>query len=99
DCEADLRDIIDWARQRQQRFTVRLVKGAYWDYETIIAEQRHWPVPVFSHKGETDANFEKLSLLLLENHEAVDAAFGTHNVRSIAYALAQAERLGVPQRN
>src|SRR5690606_28048030 len=53
----------------------------------------------FSRKPETDANFEKLSLNLLENDDAVDAAFGTHNVRSIAHALAQAERLGVPARN
>jgi RHH-type proline utilization regulon transcriptional repressor/proline dehydrogenase/delta 1-pyrroline-5-carboxylate dehydrogenase len=99
DCEADLRDIIEWSRDRKQRVTVRLVKGAYWDYETIIAQQRHWPVPVFEHKAETDANFEKLSLMLLENHDAVDAAFGTHNVRSIAFALAQAERLGVQRRD
>ncbi len=99
DCEADLRAITAWARERKRRITVRLVKGAYWDYETVIAQQRHWPVPVFEHKAATDANFEKLSLVLLENDNTVDAAFGTHNVRSIAYALAQAERLGVPQRN
>src|ERR1043165_1354663 len=41
DCEADLRDVLDWARQQKRRITVRLVKGAYWDYETIIAQQRH----------------------------------------------------------
>jgi RHH-type proline utilization regulon transcriptional repressor/proline dehydrogenase/delta 1-pyrroline-5-carboxylate dehydrogenase len=99
DCETDLDDIIKWARARGGRTTVRLVKGAYWDYETIIAQQRHWPVPVFAHKGETDANFEKLSLKLLENEDAVDAAFGTHNVRSIAHALAHAERLGIDRRN
>src|SRR5690606_7554196 len=64
-----------------------------------IAQQRHWPEPVFSRKPETDANFEKLSLILLENDDAVDAAFGTHNVRSIAHALAKAQRLGVPARN
>jgi RHH-type proline utilization regulon transcriptional repressor/proline dehydrogenase/delta 1-pyrroline-5-carboxylate dehydrogenase len=99
DCEADLRDIIAWARQQRRRPTVRLVKGAYWDYETIIAQQRHWPVPVFARKVETDANFEKLSLLLLESDDAVGAAFGTHNVRSIASALAQADRLGIDRRN
>lgn len=99
DCETDLRDIIDWSREQKRRITVRLVKGAYWDYETIIAQQRHWPVPVFEHKAETDANFENLSLMLLENHDAVDAAFGTHNVRSIAFALAQAEKLGVHHRD
>src|SRR5438128_1536897 len=78
DCEADLRDIISWAREQHRRVTVRLVKGAYWDYETIVAQQRHWPVPVFDQKEDTDANFEKLSLLLLENEDAVEAAFGTH---------------------
>ena len=65
----------------------------------VIAQQRRWPVPVFAHKAETDANFEKLSLMLLENEEAVEAAFGTHNVRSIAYVLAQAERLGLDRRS
>src|SRR5205814_1199764 len=83
---------------QKRRVTVRLVKGAYWDYETVIASQRDWPVPVFSHKTETDANFEKLSLYLLENEDAVTGAFGSHNVRSVAHALAQAERLGVDRR-
>src|SRR5947207_10136433 len=64
-----------------------------------MAQQRHWPVAVFAHKEETDANFEKLSLMLLENEDVVDAAFGTHNVRSIAHVLAQAERLGIEPRN
>jgi RHH-type proline utilization regulon transcriptional repressor/proline dehydrogenase/delta 1-pyrroline-5-carboxylate dehydrogenase len=31
-----------------------LVKGAYWDYETILAEQRGWPYPVFTDKRESD---------------------------------------------
>src|SRR5260370_15464021 len=99
DCEADLKGIIGWAREHDRRVTVRLVKGAYWDYETVVANQRHWPTPVFARKAETDANFEALSLKLLENADAVDAAFGTHNVRSIAHCLAQAERLGVDPRS
>lgn len=99
DCEADLEGIISWARAQRRRITVRLVKGAYWDYESLMAEQRHWPVPVFAHKPETDANFEKLSVMLLENEDAVEAAFGTHNVRSIAHVLAQAERLGLARRS
>ena len=78
---------------------MRLVKGAYWDYETVMAHQRHWPVPVFSQKAETDANFERLSLFLLENAAIVDAAFATHNARSIAHVLAQAERLGIDPRD
>ena len=98
DSERDLRELIAWARSRQRAITVRLVKGAYWDYETILAQQRNWPVPVWSRKAETDANFEKLSLLLLEESDLIAPAFATHNVRSCAYALAQAERLNVDPR-
>src|SRR6266705_5503590 len=32
DAENDLDDLIAWGRERGIRFTVRLVKGAYWDY-------------------------------------------------------------------
>jgi RHH-type transcriptional regulator, proline utilization regulon repressor / proline dehydrogenase / delta 1-pyrroline-5-carboxylate dehydrogenase len=98
DCERDLRDLIAWARVRRRPLTIRLVKGAYWDYETILAEQRDWPVPVWSKKAESDANYEKLSIVLLENADIVSAAFASHNVRSCAHAIAQAERLGVDQR-
>ncbi|MBM3890034.1 MAG: aldehyde dehydrogenase family protein, partial [Verrucomicrobia bacterium] len=98
-CESDLRDLIAWARERRRRVTVRLVKGAYWDYETVIARQRGWPCPVFERKPESDANFEKLTVLLLENADAIGAAFGTHNVRSIAHALAQSRRLGLDDRD
>src|SRR5206468_998347 len=35
---------------------------------------------------------------LLENEDILTAALGTHNVRSVAHALAQAERLGVDRR-
>ncbi|MDB6167227.1 MAG: rocA1 [Verrucomicrobia bacterium] len=95
DCEADLRDLVDWARQRQRPLSVRLVKGAYWDYETILAQQRDWPIPVWQQKAESDANYEKLTLLLLENIDIVTPNFASHNVRSCAHALAQAERLGI----
>ena len=40
---------------RERRGTpvwVRLVKGAYWDYETVIAAQNDWPVPVFTQKWQ-----------------------------------------------
>jgi RHH-type proline utilization regulon transcriptional repressor/proline dehydrogenase/delta 1-pyrroline-5-carboxylate dehydrogenase len=98
DSEADLRELIAWARARSRPITVRLVKGAYWDYETVLAAQRGWPSPVWSEKPETDANFENLSRLLLEHAPVVTAAFATHNVRSCAYAIAQAERLGLDPR-
>src|SRR5471032_97996 len=98
DCERDLRDLIAWARKNRRPIGVRLVKGAYWDYETILAQQRDWPIPVWARKPESDANYEKLSLLLLENIDIVSPAFASHNVRSCAHDIAQAERLKIDPR-
>ncbi|MEB3336018.1 MAG: proline dehydrogenase family protein, partial [Leptolyngbyaceae bacterium] len=99
DTEKDLRGLISWAKQRGNPITIRLVKGAYWDQETIKSVQKDWPQPVFSQKPSTDANFEKLTQILLENHAHLYAAIGSHNVRSQAHAIAIAEVLKIPRRN
>ncbi|MBD0362965.1 MAG: proline dehydrogenase family protein, partial [Coleofasciculus sp. C3-bin4] len=98
DSEQDLRDWISWAKQRGYPLTVRLVKGAYWDQETIKAAQKDWPQPVYNDKAATDANFEKMTQLMLENHEYIYSAIGSHNVRSQAIAIAIAESLNIPRR-
>lgn len=96
--ERDLTDLIEWVRHRGSPITLRLVKGAYWDYETVIARQRGWPIPVFLAKEETDANFEKLTLRLLEHHDLLHPAIASYNIRSIAHAIAAARSLGVPEK-
>src|SRR5216110_2568625 len=95
DSEGDLRDLIAWGRKRGTRFAVRLVKGAYWDYETTKSLQNGWDCPVYFQKPQSDANFETLTRLLLENESTVTAAFGSHNVRSIAHAQAVADEFGI----
>jgi RHH-type proline utilization regulon transcriptional repressor/proline dehydrogenase/delta 1-pyrroline-5-carboxylate dehydrogenase len=96
--EQDAKDLIAWAKQRGYPITIRLVKGAYWDQETIKSRQKHWPNPVFTDKTETDANFERITQLLLQNHAVISCAIGSHNVRSHAKAVALAEMLQVPRR-
>jgi RHH-type proline utilization regulon transcriptional repressor/proline dehydrogenase/delta 1-pyrroline-5-carboxylate dehydrogenase len=96
DSEKDARDLIRWAHQRRRRIGVRLVKGAYWDSEIAWAEQKGWPIPVYLDKAETDASYERLSRLLLEAHDVIDAAFGSHNLRSLAHAIVAAKELGLP---
>jgi RHH-type proline utilization regulon transcriptional repressor/proline dehydrogenase/delta 1-pyrroline-5-carboxylate dehydrogenase len=98
DSQQDLRDVITWAKERGYPLTVRLVKGAYWDQETIKAAQKDWSQPVYNNKAATDANFEALTQLLLENHEYLYSAIGSHNVRSQAHAIAIAETLNIPRR-
>lgn len=93
--EHDLVRLVDLARRRNTPFTVRLVKGAYWDHETIVAAQEHWPVPVFTSKAETDAQFETLAARLVENWQWTRPALGTHNIRSMAAGLAAAEVAGL----
>jgi RHH-type proline utilization regulon transcriptional repressor/proline dehydrogenase/delta 1-pyrroline-5-carboxylate dehydrogenase len=99
DTAADLEGLAAWAEQRGVPIWVRLVKGAYWDYETIVAAQQDWPVPVFTQKAESDANYERLTRFLMERYTLLRPALGSHNVRSLAHALAVAEELGLPPRS
>jgi RHH-type transcriptional regulator, proline utilization regulon repressor / proline dehydrogenase / delta 1-pyrroline-5-carboxylate dehydrogenase len=98
DSYSDLQDLISWGKQRGYPVTVRLVKGAYWDQETIKAVQKGWPQPVYPHKSDTDANFERMTQRLLENHLILTPAIASHNIRSQAKAIALAQILKIPDR-
>ncbi len=94
----DCRELVEFAKKRGVPFTIRLVKGAYWDFETVHSEQQSWPIPVYTVKRESDANYEDCSVFLLQNHNYVRLALASHNVRSIAAAMVHAERMGLDQR-
>jgi len=117
----DARRVCDWAKRTGRVVTVRLVKGAYWDYETIHAEQQGWPCPVWNEKWQTDRCFEEMTAVFLDacprgesGQRTVDSgqlgptrlaagaggvkiALGSHNVRSIACAIAGLERRSLPR--
>jgi RHH-type proline utilization regulon transcriptional repressor/proline dehydrogenase/delta 1-pyrroline-5-carboxylate dehydrogenase len=95
DAVEHLVEIIDWSAVRPAPITVRLVKGAYWDAETVAADAAGWPSPLFTEKAETDANYERCVDLLHDAHGRVRAAFGTHNLRSIGSAIASARARGI----
>jgi RHH-type transcriptional regulator, proline utilization regulon repressor / proline dehydrogenase / delta 1-pyrroline-5-carboxylate dehydrogenase len=94
----DLQRLLQWSERRGTPLWIRLVKGAYHDYERVVAAQQGWPVPVFTNKAATDANYEALCDWLLDHHAVLRPAFASHNVRSIAYVLSGVERRGLPQR-
>ncbi len=96
DSPQTLDTVLGWARrtQRAQPLTVRLVKGAYWDHEVVEARQHGWAVPVFEHKADCDANFEALTVRLLEARPLVRVAIASHNLRSVAHAIARNTALG-----
>uniref|UniRef100_A0ACD5H2F2 Proline dehydrogenase family protein n=1 Tax=Desertifilum tharense IPPAS B-1220 TaxID=1781255 RepID=A0ACD5H2F2_9CYAN len=41
DSLTDLKGLVEWAKERGYPVTVRLVKGAYWDQETIKSQQHN----------------------------------------------------------
>src|SRR4051812_8096067 len=84
--------ILEWAgdagRARTQPLVIRLVKGAYWDHEVVEARQHGWRPPVFEDKADCDRNFEELTRRLLDARPLVRVAIGSHNLRSVAHAIA-----------
>ena len=94
----DLEELAAWARQRGTPVWIRLVKGAYWDAETIHARAAGWPVPVWQEKWRTDACFEAATRYLLEHSDVLRPALGSHNLRSLAHGMAVAEHLGLDRR-
>lgn len=97
DAPRDLQALRLWAERRGAPIWVRLVKGAYWDYETIHARATGWPIPVYQEKWQSDACFEWATRYVLRHHQQLRPAIGSHNLRSIAHALATAELLELPK--
>src|ERR1700754_5212768 len=90
DSPQTLDTILEWLGgvERTHPLTIRLVKGAYWDHELVQAAQHGWSTPVFERKADTDANFETLTRRLLDARPKLRVAIASHNLRSVAHAIA-----------
>jgi len=95
DTEADANSLLEWARKEALPISIRLVKGAYWDYETVKAKQNGWPVPVWTVKAQTDACYERVATNILRNADICHLACGSHNIRTISAIMETAKALGV----
>ncbi len=93
--EKDFERLLLLAKLRGTAITVRLVKGAYWDFEVVNALSNGLPCPVYTRKENTDANYELLTRKLLDNVDYLRPAFGSHNHRSLLNAIATADDIGV----
>jgi proline dehydrogenase len=89
--------ILDWARSHSRRppLLVRLVKGAYWDHELVQASQAGWTPPVYLDRADCDRNFERLTRRLIDAYPLVRSAVASHNLRSVAHALAYQRSRGL----
>ncbi len=101
DSPEQLDQILDWAgnTRRAAPVQIRLVKGAYWDHELVQARQHGWPAPVFELKADCDRNFEQLTDRLVRARPAVRVAIASHNLRSVAHAIAVSRAAGGEDRD
>ena len=97
DAHRDVERLLSLARRRRTPLWVRLVKGAYWDYEVAHARQAGYPIPVLLGKERTDASFESLSRVVMQNTDLVYPGIGSHNLRSIAHAIVAAREASAPR--
>ena len=87
--------VIDWladlARNLDRIFTVRLVKGAYWDTEVKRAQERGLQdYPVFTRKAVTDLNYIAAMRKLLAARPLLFPQFATHNALTVAMVIEEA---------
>jgi RHH-type proline utilization regulon transcriptional repressor/proline dehydrogenase/delta 1-pyrroline-5-carboxylate dehydrogenase len=95
DAEEQVGRLREFAERRGAPVTVRLVKGAYWDEERIVAGQNGWPLPVCAGKQDTDDSFDRCADALLAAWPHLRPAFATHNPHSVAYAAMKAREAGL----
>ncbi|MCR9195875.1 MAG: bifunctional proline dehydrogenase/L-glutamate gamma-semialdehyde dehydrogenase PutA, partial [Hyphomonas sp.] len=81
--------VIDWiyeaAKTHDQKITVRLVKGAYWDSEIKRSQELGLEsYPVFTRKEHTDISYLACARKLLAYDDRIYPQFATHNAHSAA---------------
>ena len=83
----------DWAIERVKNggapIKIRIVKGANMEMEMTESSLEDWPLVTYNKKVESDANFKKLLLELLneESCKAVNLGIASHNIFDLAFAL------------
>ncbi|MEA9356514.1 bifunctional proline dehydrogenase/L-glutamate gamma-semialdehyde dehydrogenase [Bacteriovorax sp. PP10] len=86
-----LKDIVELAKERNLPMPVRLVKGAYWDAETVEGDAHSFNAPQFLNKEETDIHFRQLIMKILEAHPHLKLALASHNFSDHGFAEAAKE--------
>lgn len=95
DSSAILQRMRRLSERRDCPFFIRLVKGAYLEYEQIQSELYNRRCPVFLNKSDTDSRFEYLSRTLIDMFPALIPAIASHNLRSILHATTYASLKGL----
>lgn len=81
--------VIDWlaalARRHHTRIMLRLVKGAYWDYEIKDSQVKGLEnYPVFTRKVNTDLSYLACARKIIDHGKVFFPQFATHNAYMVA---------------
>ncbi|MCB1547528.1 MAG: bifunctional proline dehydrogenase/L-glutamate gamma-semialdehyde dehydrogenase PutA, partial [Hyphomicrobiaceae bacterium] len=90
--------LIDWldaaSRRYGRKFSVRLVKGAYWDAEIKLGQLTGTPsYPVYTRKEHTDIAYLACARKLLAAADRIYPQFATHNAHTAVAIEAMARDL------
>ena len=86
DAHKHLAEIVNLAKERGIIMPIRLVKGAYWDAETIEADAHNFDAPEFLNKEETDLHFRQLIVRIFEANPHVQLCLASHNFSDHCFA-------------
>lgn len=81
-------EILALVKKRGIPMPLRLVKGAYWDAETIEADAHAFDPPEFINKEESDIHFRQLIVKILEASPHLQLCLGSHNLSDHCFAEA-----------
>jgi RHH-type proline utilization regulon transcriptional repressor/proline dehydrogenase/delta 1-pyrroline-5-carboxylate dehydrogenase len=83
-----VRFLTELAGEVGRRIPVRLVKGAYWDAEVKLAQERGIDsYPVFTRKSHSDISYLAAARQALAAGDKLYAQFATHNAHTLASVL------------
>ncbi|SCV65368.1 Bifunctional protein PutA [Anaplasma phagocytophilum] len=87
-------DIVeDIAIRANRKMVVRLVKGAYWDYEIKNAQELGLDgYPVFTRRAYTDTSYFACVQRILSKPNTFYPCFATHNAYTLASVLESADK-------
>ena len=88
DAAAHLDEILELAKERKQCMAVRIVKGAYWDAETVEADALSFDAPQFLNKEETDLHFRQLIVKILSSYPHLQLVVASHNFADHSFSEA-----------
>ncbi len=92
-CPYVLDYLIDLARRSNQKFMIRLVKGAYWDSEIKRAQvDGLTDFPVYTRKVYTDVSYLLCAQKLLGATDVIYPQFATHNALTLSTIYTWAEK-------